>query len=77
MVDEDLIIAMLQTFGFRTVYIEDFSFEEQVRIFQNAAFIVAPNGSSLSNLIFSNPDVKVLMLGQKNLFNWRRMARFF
>ncbi len=68
--NEKQIIDMLQEFNFKTVYIEDFSFKDQVKIFQNSEFIVAPNGSSLNNLIFSSPKVKLLMLGQKNLFNW-------
>ena len=68
--NEQEIIALLREFNFEVVFSEDFSFEEQVKIFKNAAFIVAPNGSALNNLIFSNPNVKVLMFGQKNLFNW-------
>ena len=68
--NEKQIILALEKFKFKTVYIEDFSFEDQVKIFQNCEFIVAPNGSSLSNLIFASPNVKLLMLGQKNLFNW-------
>jgi len=70
LVEEEAIIAELKNLGFETVYTEDFSFEKQVEIFKNAQFIVAPNGSALNNLVFSNPSVKVLLLGQKNFFNW-------
>ncbi len=70
LLNEIEIISDLKELGFETVHIEDFSFDKQVRIFQEAEFIVAPNGSALNNLIFSNPRVKVLLLGQKHSFNW-------
>lgn len=70
LVNEDAIIAELKDLNFEVVYVEDYTFEQQVRLFQNAEFIVGPNGSALNNLVFSSPKVKVLMLGQKNLFNW-------
>ncbi len=70
LLNEKLIIEELHKLNFKTVYIEDFTFEKQVQIFRSAEFIVAPNGSALNNLIFSNPNIKVLVLGQKHLFNW-------
>ena len=69
--NEEEIILELQKIGFNIINIEDYSFDEQVQIFQNAKFIVAPNGSALNSLIFSNPaKVKTIILGQKNVFNW-------
>ena len=31
---------------------------------------MASNGSSLNNLIFSNPITQTIVLGQENFFNW-------
>jgi dTDP-4-amino-4,6-dideoxygalactose transaminase len=70
LINEKEIIPILEKLGFKTVCTETLSFEEQVKVFQEAAYIVAPNGSALNNLAFSNPKVKVLMFGQKNFFNW-------
>ncbi len=70
LLNEQEIINDLSNFGFENLHIEDYTFAEQVKIFQEAQFIVAPNGSALNNLIFSAPEVKTLLLGQKNLFNW-------
>ena len=70
LVNEEKIIIKLKNLGFKIIEPENLSFKEQVKIFRNAKFIVAPNGSSLYNLIFSNPKIKVLIIGQKNLFNW-------
>ena len=41
-----------------------------MRTFGEAEFIVAPNGSALNSLIFAATDVKTLILGQQNSFNW-------
>ncbi len=69
LINEDEIIDALKPLGFRVVFIEECNFEEQVRIFQKAEFIVAPNGSALNNLIFSNENIKILIFGQKNPHN--------
>lgn len=70
LLNEQEILDDLQLLGFRAVYLEECSFEEQVRIFQGAGFVVAPNGSALNSLVFARPDVKSLIIGQRNHFNW-------
>ncbi len=56
--------------GFDIIDVETLSFEEQVRMFREAKYIVAPNGSALLNIIFSEPDVRLIVLSQPDLFNW-------
>ncbi|MGF7176573.1 glycosyltransferase family 61 protein [Azospirillum doebereinerae] len=63
------IAEHLRTEGFETVFPEELSFVEQVRLFQDAEAIVAPSGSSLVNLIFADPSVKLLVLNQPNIFS--------
>lgn len=70
MINEAEIEAGLAKAGFETVYLENMGVEEQIRLFRQAEWIVAPNGSSLLNLVFSDPGVKVLILSQPGLFNW-------
>ena len=70
LVNEDEVIKELKSLGFRVVFLEECNFEEQVRIFQTAELIVAPNGSALNSLIFSNKNINVLIFGQKNPHNW-------
>lgn len=64
------VSEFLEANGYETVQIESLSFLEQVRMFQNASHIVASNGSSLQNIIFSDPSVSLLILSQSNLVNW-------
>ena len=70
LINEEQIILELEKFNFKIINIEEFDFEEQVQIFQTAKLIVASNGSSLNNLVFSSPTVRTIMMGQENLFNW-------
>lgn len=68
--NEDEITAALAARGFEIIYPGDVSFIEQVQMFQSASVVVAPNGSSLLNAIYSPSDLKLIVLSQRGLFNW-------
>lgn len=70
MTNESEVIEVVEKLGFKTIFVEDLNLEQQIRLFQEAEFIVAPNGSATSNLIFSNPRIKIILIGQKHVFNW-------
>jgi hypothetical protein len=61
------VSEFLERHGFETVSVETLTFEEQVRVYQSASSIVAPNGGSLLNVIFADPSVKLLVLSSPNL----------
>lgn len=71
LLNEDEIGAALAERGFEVVYPEEMSFTEQVRMFQSADVVVAPNGSSVVNAIHASTDLKLVVLSQRSLFNWR------
>ncbi len=62
LVNEEAIVAMLGEFGFRIVYAEDHSFEEQVRIAAGARYLVSNHGAGLTNMLFMRPGGSVLEL---------------
>ena len=68
--NEAEIVEALHPLGFETVFMEELDFAQQVQAFREAEFIVAPNGSALNSLIFASPQVKALIVGQQNSFNW-------
>jgi len=68
--NEDEISAALAARGFDEVCLEEMSYPDQVRLFQSASVVVAPNGSSLMNAVYSPPDLKLIVLSQRGLFNW-------
>ena len=58
--NEDEVFSFLKKMGFKKIYIEDYSLEDQAQIFNGAEEIVTPHGSSLANLVFCRPRTKVL-----------------
>lgn len=70
LLNEPEIIADLEKMGFRAVFLEELSAQDQIQLFQSAACIVAPNGSALLNVIFASTKTKLVVLTQPNLFNW-------
>jgi len=51
-VNEDELLANLPTHRFQKVYCEDLSIKEQVALFWNAAWVLAPHGAGLTNIMF-------------------------
>jgi capsular polysaccharide biosynthesis protein len=70
LLNEDEVAEALAARGFEVLYPEEMSLEDQVRMYQGASLVVAPNGSSLLNAIFAPTDLKLLVLSQRGLFNW-------
>ena len=56
--------------GFEIINAEDLSFADQVRTFQEARVIVAPNGSAMMNCAFCKPGTRIVVLSQQGIFNW-------
>ena len=69
-VNEIDVEEALTKLGFEILFPQDLDFASQVRLFQEARFVVASNGSALNSLIFAAPSVKALVLAQQELFNW-------
>ncbi|MDY6449400.1 glycosyltransferase family 61 protein [Acinetobacter faecalis] len=58
--NEDDISRTLKKFNIVDIYIENYSFEEQIFLFSNAKFIVAPSGAFLTNLIFCKKETVII-----------------
>jgi len=54
------VLECLTKFGFEEVFMEDISFEEQVRLIHNADMIAGPTGAAWTNLMFCRPGTKGL-----------------
>ena len=70
LLNEDEIVAALQAQGFEDVCPETLPAAAQIRLFQQAACIVAPHGSALLNLVFAAEHTPVLVLLPPNAHNW-------
>jgi capsular polysaccharide biosynthesis protein len=59
-INEDELVHELMRFGFRSITLNDRSITEQASLFNAAKVIVAPHGSSLTNIAFSTPGTRVI-----------------
>jgi capsular polysaccharide biosynthesis protein len=59
-INEAEVSAVMADYGFETIFWEDHSFEEQVRISQNVKFMVSSHGANLTNLMFMKEGSFVL-----------------
>lgn len=50
--NQDEVLSYFKTQGFQPVYLEEYSFDEQIALFKHADFIVGPSGAAWTNLIF-------------------------
>jgi capsular polysaccharide biosynthesis protein len=61
-VNEDEVVAVLQSLDFTVIRAEDYSFEEQVAIASAARYLVSNHGAGLSNMLFMKTYGKILEL---------------
>ena len=61
-VNEDQIIKIVEQFGFKVIYFEDYTFEQQVEIGKVAKYFVSSHGANLTNMMFMNDGSRVLEL---------------
>lgn len=59
-INEDAVIAALETRGFQAYYLEELTFEQQVRLFNSAEIVVSPHSSGLINLMFAPSSTTVI-----------------
>jgi hypothetical protein len=52
--NESAVIELLQSFGFESLFIEDYGFAEQVALFRNAEAIVSPHSAALGGIIYAD-----------------------
>lgn len=67
--NEEEVTSLLRQFGFMEVQMSKLSLEEQVTLFSEAEYIVAPHGAGLVHLIFGTPKLNVLELMPNNYIN--------
>ncbi len=66
MLGEDEIEAVFSSRGFEVIHPERMTVEAQVALFASAEWVAGPVGSGLYNAVFSNPGVRMIVLGSGN-----------
>lgn len=60
--NEEDVIRLVSKYGFSVIDFDDMSFWEQVAQMQAAKCIIAIHGAGMANVVFSNPQTKILEL---------------
>jgi hypothetical protein len=61
-INEKEVKFYLKEIGFKTIVLSNLTFNEQIRVFQNAETIIGLHGAGFANLIFSKAGTKVIEL---------------
>ncbi len=64
-INEDEFSTNLQKHGIETIYLEDYSFEDKIRLFHSCALIISTGSSALTFCLWCNPDVKVVEMNRR------------
>jgi hypothetical protein len=60
-INEDETVALLARFGFTKIFMEDYTFAQQVALFRGAEAVVSPHGAGLGTIIYGE-KLKVCVL---------------
>jgi hypothetical protein len=63
--NQQLVEDLFQSNGFRTIFPEDLSVEEQMGIYKGSNLIVSTSGSTLHNILFGREKTRFVELGDK------------
>lgn len=62
LLNENDLMAALRPWSFKQVFLEDYTFADQVRLFHQAECVISPHGAGLANLVFCRAGTKVVEL---------------
>lgn len=66
LINEEEIINLLQNYDFEVVNLELLSVKQQGKLLSQAEIVISPHGSGLSNLVFCQPNTKVIEIFASN-----------
>ena len=68
--NESELEAFLIPQGFVKIYLEDYSFDEQIEIIYNCKILIACHGAGLANLLFMQPNSHIINLIAENFYEF-------
>ena len=68
-INSDEVWEFLKKKGFTKIKLTEMSFKNQIGLFNSANMIIGAHGAGLSNMIFSNPNTKVIEFQPENYSN--------
>ena len=68
--NEDELVALLDRYEFESVFLEDYEIQDQIKLLQETKIVVSCHGAGLTNILFMQPDTKVIELKANNNDYW-------
>lgn len=73
--NEQEVLEVLSEFNIVPYALETLSVTEQIRLFANAEFVIAPHGAGLANLIYSTSPAVLELFGHKEKTTFYRLSK--
>ncbi len=68
--DEIKLEEYFKSLGYEILSPGDYSVEEQIEIFSSSGHVAGAGGSGMTNVLFCNPDTKIILIAAGNRFNF-------
>ena len=65
-INEFELESILEPQGFIKVFLEDYSFDEQVQLLNSASIVISSHGSGLANVLFMQPEAYIINLASND-----------
>lgn len=65
--NEKEVLTIVESFGFKKIYMEELSVREQIELFSSAECIITPHGSALAFSVFGTEGLKIVEIFHKPL----------
>jgi len=69
LVNENEVWSLLEPHGFQRVFMENLTFQEQVKLMQETSVLIAPHGAGLTNMMFCPQGAKIVEIADLSFPN--------
>ena len=69
-INQDELLIFLSDHKFETVFLEDYTIEHQIKLLYETQIVIAPHGAGLTNILFMQPETRVIELKAHNNDYW-------
>ena len=76
LVNEADIIEILKKNGFKIINLNNLNIFEQINLFSSAETIISAAGSSLANIVFCNPNTRIIEIAPKYNLNYENTFKY-
>ena len=68
--DELMLEEYFASKGYKVISPGDYTVQEQISLFSSSSVVAGAGGSGMTNMLFCNPDARIIMISAGNRFNF-------